>query len=295
MLIALDYDGTYTADIELWDRFIAHSRANGHRVFVVTMRFPHEGDDISRRLVAKVDRIIYTSRGAKRRHLERLGHAVHVWIDNHPEHIIGDASERSLEGVPRWARWKAQCARTFRVLWPEKPLAAAQATTAQATTAQATIAPATTAQAPAAKVSGAQAPTAQAPATAVAAHAPTVQTQPGTPAAQPSLKPDAAPTTVPPRLSSRLVTVHGFKIWSASQGRYRVSKFKAPREILDQYEVVVIEDSAEVVARADLDRRGRYRPPEFDRPEASWRSSSFDLQSGLEVTEHGVIPRSGSA
>jgi hypothetical protein len=270
MLIALDYDGTYTADIELWDRFIAHARANGHRVFVVTMRFPHEGEEISSRLLTKVDRIIYTSRGAKRRHLERLGHAVHVWIDNHPEHIIDDASASSLEDVPHWAQWKAQCARTFRVLWPEKP-AASQAATAQA---------------PAAKASGAQAPTAQAPAAAVAAHASAVP-----PA---SIEPDAAPTAVGPSLSSRLVTVHGFKIWSASQGRYRVSKFKAPREILEQYEVVVIEDSAEVVARADLDRRGRYRPPEFDRPEPSWRSSSFDLQSGLEVTEHGVIPRSGT-
>jgi len=273
MLIALDYDGTYTADIELWDRFIADSRANGHRVFVVTMRFPHEGDEISRRLLSKVDRIIYTSRGAKRRHLERLGHAVHVWIDNHPEHIIGDASADSLEDVPLWAQWKAQCARTFRVLWPEKPGAAAQGATGQARTAQAT---------------------AQAPAAAVTGHAPAVTAQSAAPAAQTSLKPETAPTAVPPQLSSRLVTVHGFKIWSASQGRYRVSKFKAPREILDQYEVVVIEDSAEVVARADLDGRGRYRPPEFDRPEASWRSSSFDLQSGLEVTEHGVLPRSSS-
>jgi hypothetical protein len=283
MLIALDYDGTYTADVELWDRFIAHSRANGHRVFVVTMRFPHEGDEISRRLLGKVDRIIYTSRGAKRRHLERLGHAVHVWIDNHPEHIIGDASASSLEDVPRWAQWKAQCARTFRVVWPENPAATAHPETGQAGTAEA--------------------PAAQAPAAAVVAQAPAVQRQSTGPAAQTSLKPEAAqtsirpeaaPTAVPRELSNRLVTVHGFKIWSASQGRYRVSKFKAPREILEQYDVVVIEDSAEVVPRADLDRRGRYRPPEFDRPEASWRSSSFDLQSGLEVTEHGVIPRSGS-
>jgi hypothetical protein len=273
MLIALDYDGTYTADVELWDRFIAHSRANGHRVFVVTMRFPHEGDEISRRLLPKVDRIIYTSREAKRRHLERLGHAVHVWIDNHPEHIVGDASADSLEDVPRWAQWKAQCARTFRIVWPEKPAPTAQAATGQARPAQG--------------------PAAQAPAAAVPAHAPAGQTSLKPEAAQTtSLRPEAVPTAVPPPLSSRLVTVHGFKIWSASQGRYRVSKFKAPREILEQYDVVVIEDSAEVVPRADLDHRGRYRPPELDRPEASWRSSSFDLQSGLEVTEHGVIPRS---
>ena len=90
------------------------------------------------------------------------------------------------------------------------------------------------------------------------------------------------------------MTVHGFKVWSESQGRYRVSRFKAPREILDQYEVVVVDGSAEVVARADLDSRGRYLAPDQDRNESSWRSSSFDLQSGLEVTEVGVIPRAGS-
>jgi len=251
MLIALDYDGTYTADAELWDRFIAQARANRHRVFVVTMRFPSEGEEVTRRLVGKADRIIFTSREAKRRHLERLGHAVHVWIDNNPEYILGDAEEVTLQGVSQWAQWKAQCARTFRVIWPEKPM---PAEARMATTTQPLPAPAS---------------------------APTVASAPR-PLPKPTLRPEQ---------SNRLVTVHGFKVWSESQGRYRVSRFKAPREILEQYEVDIVEGSAEVVARADLDGRGRYLAPDMERSESSWRSSSFDLQSGLEVTEVGVIPR----
>ena len=120
MLIALDYDGTYTADPSFWDRFIAAARASGHRVFIVTMRFPFEGSDLER-LRWKVDRIVFTSREAKGRHLFRLGHDVDVWIDNHPSHIVQDASARSSKGVPRLARWRAAAGRAFRFLWPEKP------------------------------------------------------------------------------------------------------------------------------------------------------------------------------
>ena len=88
-----------------------------------------------------------------------------------------------------------------------------------------------------------------------------------------------------------LVTVYGFKMWSKTEGRYRVSKFKAPREVIEKYEVVPMAASAEAVPRSDLDGRGRYLPPEYDLPD-SWRSSSFDLQSGLDLTEDppGVLP-----
>lgn len=38
MKIALDYDGTYTADPALWDGFIARAKARGHSVWIVTCR-----------------------------------------------------------------------------------------------------------------------------------------------------------------------------------------------------------------------------------------------------------------
>lgn len=40
MNIALDYDGTITPDPELWKFFIARALDLGHKIDIVTMRFP---------------------------------------------------------------------------------------------------------------------------------------------------------------------------------------------------------------------------------------------------------------
>ena len=82
-----------------------------------------------------------------------------------------------------------------------------------------------------------------------------------------------------------LVTVYGFKMWSRSEERYRVSRYKAPRDVLARYEVVVMEATGEAVPRADLDARGRYLPVGGPSVDSGWRSSSFDLASGLDVIE----------
>lgn len=42
MLIALDYDGTYTADPVFWETFIVSARVHGHTVVCITMRHEHE-------------------------------------------------------------------------------------------------------------------------------------------------------------------------------------------------------------------------------------------------------------
>ena len=89
----------------------------------------------------------------------------------------------------------------------------------------------------------------------------------------------------PPMNPDELVTVYGFKMWSPSDERYRVSRYKAPREVLAKYEVVVMETTGEAVPRADLDERGRYLPVGGPSVDSGWRSSSFDLASGLDVIE----------
>jgi len=242
MLIALDYDGTYTADPALWHSFIAASRARGHRIFVVTMRFPSEGRELEQRLGRHVDRIIFTAREAKRRHVQRLGHDVDVWIDNHPEYIDGDAPQATHAGVRRSARWGAVANRIFRFVWPERPAKAARSS---------------------------------APEPDRAAHAEAA---------------GEAVTLEGERPSERLVMVYGFKIWSESQGRYRVSKYKAPREVLARYDVEIIGETAQVIARSELDGKGRYLSDENRFAESSFRSSSFDLQSGLQVIEEPQGP-----
>ena len=59
MLIALDYDGTYTADPQLWDRFIKDAISRGHEVKILTMRFPSETIENA------PCEVVYTSRKAK--------------------------------------------------------------------------------------------------------------------------------------------------------------------------------------------------------------------------------------
>ena len=92
MRIALDYDGSYTADPALWDAFIASARLRGHEVHLVTMRA--ESEPV--RLGAHVDRIHYTDRKAKRPYMEARGLPVQVWIDDMPDFILQGAAPRSL-------------------------------------------------------------------------------------------------------------------------------------------------------------------------------------------------------
>jgi hypothetical protein len=87
MLIGLDYDGTYTADPFLWDRFLEVAHEQGHDVICFTMRYPHEPLPSIDYLKA----IVYTSRKAKKRFAEEAGYKVNIWIDDRPAWLFDDA------------------------------------------------------------------------------------------------------------------------------------------------------------------------------------------------------------
>lgn len=80
MKIALDYDETYTADPELWDKFIASCEGK-HEVWIVTMRRPTAPIDVNYP-------VIYTSRQAKMEFCLNIGHIFDIWIDDTPEWIF---------------------------------------------------------------------------------------------------------------------------------------------------------------------------------------------------------------
>jgi hypothetical protein len=92
MNIALDYDGTYTADPALWDTFILCAHNRGHQVHIVTMR--HESEPV--RIGERPARIHYTDRKAKRPFMQALGVPVQIWIDDMPDFIVGSAAPRDL-------------------------------------------------------------------------------------------------------------------------------------------------------------------------------------------------------
>ena len=93
MLIALDYDGTYTADPELWNAFIENARDRGHEVIVATMRYKEtEADMVEVSLRDKVNAIIYTNRKAKKTSVrQQFGRDPDIWIDDNPDWLYEDA------------------------------------------------------------------------------------------------------------------------------------------------------------------------------------------------------------
>lgn len=94
MLIAIDYDGTYTNDPELWDIFIHNAKERGHEVICATMRYEDkEGDIVKAELEGKVDKIIFTGRLAKIATVRKLyGKNPHVWIEDDPAWLFDDAT-----------------------------------------------------------------------------------------------------------------------------------------------------------------------------------------------------------
>lgn len=84
MIIALDYDGTYTADPAMWNTFIESAKASGHIVVCVTMRYPHEE-------VTMPCEVVYTSRQAKMKYLSDRGRIANIWIDDMP-HLLFQGS-----------------------------------------------------------------------------------------------------------------------------------------------------------------------------------------------------------
>lgn len=80
MLIALDYDKTYTADPALWNDFVQLAQDRAHTVKIVTMRTPNE------EIIDAPVEVIYTSRVAKASVIK-----ADVWIDDSPYWIYQDS------------------------------------------------------------------------------------------------------------------------------------------------------------------------------------------------------------
>lgn len=95
MLVALDYDNTFTRDPKAWIDFIHLMQREGHTVYCVTMRFgtnPKEANEVQQALGHLVDGVFFTNRKAKRAYMLERGIHVNVWIDDLPDFIIMDAA-----------------------------------------------------------------------------------------------------------------------------------------------------------------------------------------------------------
>ena len=91
MIIALDYDDTYTRDPDTWNAIARILHIAGHIVIGVTMRHPAEASGMHSSYDEAVDRIYFTGRKAKQAFMRDLGVLVDVWIDDRPDFILRDA------------------------------------------------------------------------------------------------------------------------------------------------------------------------------------------------------------
>lgn len=83
MRIGLDYDGTYTRDPELWDKFVMMAELRGHEVVCITMRYETEP------VFDMPCEVVYTGRQAKISNI--AGCRVDIWIDDNPQWILKDS------------------------------------------------------------------------------------------------------------------------------------------------------------------------------------------------------------
>ena len=88
---ALDYDGTFTAAPDLWDRFVVMAREAGHSVVCVTAR--RDTEENREMLRAELDRwieglpLFLTSLSSKKDYMEKIGVRIDIWIDDDPRVI----------------------------------------------------------------------------------------------------------------------------------------------------------------------------------------------------------------
>ena len=91
MLIAIDFDDTYTKDPYLWNDFLKKCKLRNHEVICVTMRFEEEGEMLQHTIAHFVDKIYFTERQAKKPFLEKMNIKPDIWIDDSPHWILTDA------------------------------------------------------------------------------------------------------------------------------------------------------------------------------------------------------------
>lgn len=94
----LDHDGTMTAEPEGFRAFIEVMRALGHKVYIVTFRYPSEATDIVETWGHLVDGVICTGtrgvgRVAKDKAMLDLGIKINIWIEDTPRAVHESAKD----------------------------------------------------------------------------------------------------------------------------------------------------------------------------------------------------------
>lgn len=106
MLIAIDYDETFTLDPGFWREVIALAEGRGHSCICATMRHPHE--EIPSEHARLFERVVYTGRKAKRPAVDKAGYYPSIWVDDMPWTVDRESIYQTYQwdGLAHWGEVK---------------------------------------------------------------------------------------------------------------------------------------------------------------------------------------------
>lgn len=92
LVIAIDFDDTYTADTTLWSAFINNALDRGHRVYCVTARRDtEENQELIRETFHSNELcipVVFSNLGSKMWTMDQRGVKVDIWIDDAPHALV---------------------------------------------------------------------------------------------------------------------------------------------------------------------------------------------------------------
>jgi hypothetical protein len=94
MKIALDYDGTITADRLLWRTFVALAKQRGHEVTIVTARDGLDDDEVHEEAAEMGVSVVFTALVQKQ---DCFG--ADIWIDDRPDMVLGREQVIHMHGL----------------------------------------------------------------------------------------------------------------------------------------------------------------------------------------------------
>lgn len=103
MKIALDFDGTYSADPDFWDNYLALCERYDHEIRIVTARDERFDRTAALAELEKRIPVIYCRGVAKQWYLTHFGDGFvpDIWIDDRPQSIFAN-SEFAPDKLAEW-------------------------------------------------------------------------------------------------------------------------------------------------------------------------------------------------